>query len=183
MHLQRVTEHDEDNNGGAADGGSEIGWVHGDDVTRDVGAVGEVARDGDEDVDAASSADGGDYDGSSAEGGGEGYFVKNGEHLCSLALFLTIKKPQIEGEENTYILVTSIRKYNDRKTSQCLHRALPFPYVNFTSIDECVAFDEMREDEDDQVANCDEGYNGGVLERIEAAQEGEGDDYQPIQSS
>ena len=39
-----------------------------------------------------------------------------------------------------------------------------------------VAFDEVREDEDDEVADGDEGDYAGVFEGVEAAEEGEGDD-------
>jgi hypothetical protein len=45
--------------------------------------------------------------------------------------------------------------------------------MHFTSVYQSVAFDEVREDEDDEVPDCHEGDDGSVFKRVEAAQKGE----------
>ena len=81
MDLKGVGEADHDDDGETRDGGRDRGGVLGDDVADDVIAVGEVAGDGDEDVDGCGGADGGDDDGGGADVGGVFDLVEDGEHL------------------------------------------------------------------------------------------------------
>lgn len=65
MNLQRVGEHDEDNNGEAADGTGSRGGVHLYNVAANVVAIGEVPCDAGKNVEGASAANRGkDYSGS-----------------------------------------------------------------------------------------------------------------------
>ena len=81
VDLERVGEHDEDDDGEAANGTRCGGGVHGDDVAADVVAVGKVAGDAGEDVETAGAADGGEDYGAGAEVRVVCDFVQDGEHL------------------------------------------------------------------------------------------------------
>lgn len=58
MELQGVREHDEDHDGCAADGRGQRAGILRDDVAANVVSEREIARDGDEDVDACCGTDG-----------------------------------------------------------------------------------------------------------------------------
>lgn len=76
-----------------------------------------------------------------------------------------------------YILVTRISKYDDRQGAQGLDGASPFNDANLTRVSVGVG-SKVVDDEDNQVANGDEGDDAGVLERVETAQEAKRNDEQ-----
>lgn len=81
MHLQRVGEHDQHNDCGAANRGGDGGSVLSDDVAANVVTEREVARDGDEDVNGSRAAVASKNDGGGAEEGGIVDLVEDGEHV------------------------------------------------------------------------------------------------------
>ena len=81
MNLERIRKHDQNNNRQFSNRGRDIRLVHPDDVTRDVVAEGEVARDGDDDIDCAGGADGRDDDGGDDFWAVVPDFVYDGEHV------------------------------------------------------------------------------------------------------
>jgi hypothetical protein len=85
-------------------------------------------------------------------------------------------KLKLGGKEGqTNILVAGICEDYDGEAGECLHGALPGEDVDFASVDQCIALDEVREHEDDQVADCYERDDGCILERVESPEEGEWD--------
>lgn len=81
MDLQRIGKHDQNNNRQFSNRRRDIRLVHSDDVSRDVVAEGEVARDGDDDVDCAGGTDGGDDHGGDDFWAVVANFVDDGEHV------------------------------------------------------------------------------------------------------
>ncbi|KAJ8113549.1 hypothetical protein OPT61_g4344 [Boeremia exigua] len=157
VDLEWVGEHDEDDDGEAADGCGGGGRVHGHDVAFDVVAVTEVAGDAGEDVQGAGAADGGKDDGRRAEVRVIGDLVEDREH----------------------VLVARVREDDDREGGKCADRAGPFKDAHCAARGERVALDVVGNDEDDQVGDGEEGDDGGVLERVEAAEEGQRDYNEP----
>lgn len=88
MYLERVREHDQYDNGGAAYRASDRRDVLRNDVSNHIVSEGEVSSDGDKDVDAGRAADGSDDNRCSAGGTVVLDLVQDGEHLCLLAMFL-----------------------------------------------------------------------------------------------
>lgn len=81
MNLQRIRKHDQNNNRQFSNRGRNVRLVHPDDVTRDIVAEGEVPGDGDDDVDCACRANGGDDDGGDYLGAVVADLVDDGEHV------------------------------------------------------------------------------------------------------
>ncbi len=61
--LERVGEHDKNDNGELSNGGGDVWSVHLHDVTLDIVSVGKVSGDGDNDVDDTGGTNGGENDG------------------------------------------------------------------------------------------------------------------------
>lgn len=72
-----------------------------------------------------------------------------------------------------------VGKDDDGEGGEGRDGAGPFKYTDCAARGEGVAFDVVSDYEDDEVGDGEEGDDGGVLERVEAAQEGEGDDDEP----
>lgn len=85
VNLKRDTEHDEDDNRGLANGGGNGRRVHADDVAQDVAAEGQVAGDGDKDIDTRCGTDAGRDDPDNTAWRGILDLVDNGEHLAGVS--------------------------------------------------------------------------------------------------
>lgn len=59
-----------------------------------------------------------------------------------------------------------VSKNNDREAAQCLYSTSPVNKTELASTLNGVAFDEMRENEDDQISDRDKSDDAGVLQRI-----------------
>lgn len=81
MDLQRIRKHDQNNNCQFSNRGRDVRLVHPYNVSSDVVAEGEVARDGDNDIDCACGADGGDDDGGDDFWAVVPDFIDDGEHV------------------------------------------------------------------------------------------------------
>lgn len=75
--------------------------------------------------------------------------------------------------------MTCVGEDDDGEAGQGLDRALPVDVGDRAAIGDGIAFDEMGKNENDEVANCYKCDNAGILERVEAAEEGEGYHNQP----
>ena len=69
----------------------------------------------------------------------------------------------------TYILMTCICEDNDGETTQRRNQATPTNHTNLASIRHGVALEEVRQYENDEITNGDEGDHARVLERIETS--------------
>ncbi len=83
--------------------------------------------------------------------------VENREHL-----------EQVSGcmrtwESNVYILMARIRKDNDWETAQARDSTSPSDDSDWSSISHCVSFDEVANNQNDQVSNRNERDDTGVL--------------------
>ncbi|KAH8712776.1 hypothetical protein HC256_005950 [Beauveria bassiana] len=76
-----------------------------------------------------------------------------------------------------YVLVACIGKYDDWQGAQCLDGASPFNNANVAGVSVGIS-SKVVDNQDDQVADGDEGDDASVFERVEAAQEAEGNDKQ-----
>lgn len=68
---------------------------------------------------------------------------------------------------------------NDGEGGEGGDGASPLEDADGAALGEGVAADEVCDDEDNEVGDGEEGNDGGVLEAVEATQEGEGDDDEP----
>jgi hypothetical protein len=93
-------------------------------------------------------------------------FVKDGEHLRNGQQAVG----QIDiGETN--VLMTCIRENYDRQICEECYRSRPVYHGDVSSIWEGVSLDEVEENQNDKIANCNESNNTGVLERVQSPQE------------
>lgn len=72
-----------------------------------------------------------------------------------------------------------IGEHYDGESCERRDGALPFQDADMAAVLKGVAFDEVEKHEYDEVADGNKGNDGGVLERVEAAQERKGYYYQP----
>ena len=82
-------------------------------------------------------------------------------------------------KEKPYVLVAGVCEHDDRQASQCLNRAGPGEYPDFASILECIAFNEVVDNENYEVPNRNERDDARVLERIQTTEERKGYHNQP----
>lgn len=159
MDLKRVREHDQNHNHGLAEGARYGRRVLCHDVSANLVSKGQVARDGDEDIDEARGAVGR----AEHRGGAEVRIVRN---LV---------------EDTEHVLVARVGEDDDGEGGERGHDAGPFEDAQgrlVVSVGEGVVFREVVDHQDDQVPDGDQGDDRGVLERVQPAQEGEGDDDQ-----
>ena len=142
VDLQRVGEHDENHNGEASDCGSSSRRIHAYNIALDVVAIAQIAGDAREDVQDAAAADGREDDGGGAEVAVVCDFVKDREH----------------------VLVACVGKNHDREGGEGADGAGPLEDSDCTARGDGVAFDVVRDDEDDEVGNGEEGDYRRVFE-------------------
>ena len=75
-------------------------------------------------------------------------------------------------EDAEHVLVTCVCEDYDWKSGERRDGALPFEDRDVAAVGDGVAFDVVRHDQDDEIADGDECDNGGVFERVETAKEG-----------
>ncbi len=79
----------------------------------------------------------------------------------------------------TNVLVTGIPKYNDRKAAERCYCTFPPNYPQNASVVHGVAFDEVRDNKDDKVADGDQSDNTCVFQRVQPPEEGQGYNDEP----
>ena len=82
-------------------------------------------------------------------------------------------------EDGKHVLVAGVRKDNDREGSEGADRTGPLEDPDGATRCDGVALDVVRDNQDDQVGDGEEGNDRGVFERVEAAEEGQRDDDEP----
>jgi hypothetical protein len=82
-------------------------------------------------------------------------------------------------QDAEHVLVACVREDYHREGGECGHGACPGEDAHRAARSEGIAADVVCDDEDDEVGDGEEGDYGGVLEAVEAPEEGEGDDDEP----
>jgi hypothetical protein len=75
--------------------------------------------------------------------------------------------------------VACVTKNNDRECSERRYWAGPLKDTDRAALSDGVALDVVGDDEDNEIGDGEEGYNAGVFEGVEAAQERQWDDDKP----
>jgi hypothetical protein len=76
--------------------------------------------------------------------------------------------------------VTCVSKNDYGECSQRRHRSRPLKDADGATFGDSVALDVVGNDEDDKVGNGKEGHDASVFEGVEAAQERQWDDDEPV---
>jgi len=76
--------------------------------------------------------------------------------------------------------VASIRKDHHRQAGEDLCNSLRLEDSDRAATRYRVATSKVRNYQNDQITNGDEGYNGSVLQRVQPSEKGEWDDDDPI---
>ena len=69
----------------------------------------------------------------------------------------------------TNILVASVSKDNDWKTTKRCNSSTPVHISDFASICHCISFDKVIDYEDDEISNGDQCNYASILEGIKSA--------------
>ena len=78
--------------------------------------------------------------------------------------------------------MTGVCKHNDRETAQCRRNSCPVNNADRAPVSHRIPFCKVINNQDDKVSNGDQSDNAGVFQGIEPAEEGKGDDDEPVQS-
>ena len=157
MDLEWVGEHDQDDNSELSNGGGNIWLILLHDVTEDGVSEGKVPGDGDDDVDCAGGADGGEDHGGDNLWAVVFDFVDDGEH----------------------VLVAGVGEDDDGQGTQGRKCALGLDAANWAAVLLGVAGGVVVDDQHNQVSNGNQSNDGGVLQGVETSQEGQWNDDQP----
>lgn len=141
MDLQRVREHDQDDDGEPSYRRRRGGGIHGDNVSRNVVAVGKISCDPRKDIQNASGAN-------SAENN------RGGTEVAIVSDFI---------ENRKHVLVTCVCKDYNGKAGKDSDWTCPSEDADFAAVLKGVAFDEVGYHQDDEVGDRAEGNYRGVL--------------------
>lgn len=82
-------------------------------------------------------------------------------------------------EDGEHVLVACVCEDDDGEGGERGDGTRPLEDADGAPIGERVTFEVVGEDEDNEVGDGEEGDHRGVFERVETAEEGEGDDDEP----
>ena len=159
VHLQWIGEHDQDDNRRSAHRGGDRWRILRDDIAPDLVAKGEIAGDGNEDIDGPCRADGGQDDRAGMKVRVVGDLVEDAKH----------------------VLMARVGEHDDGERGQRGNSTGPGEDAQgrrIVAIGQRVMRGEVVHDQDDKVADRDERDDRGVFERVEPAQKRERNDHQ-----
>ena len=101
--------------------------------------------------------------------------IENGEHLSN-PLVRTANmdsmvpfRDDLCGHGRTDVLMASVRKYNDWKTTQGRYDAGPLDDANRATVSFCIPLREMINDQNNKIANGHQSDDAGIFERVETS--------------